>query len=121
MNLVMKIAKILMIVVGVFFLVMSLDVFSMDHESIWHLIVGFLFNSSPGILLITAVLILWNKEHILAGVLFLAATAFIFFFKLYVNFPERLVVMLITCLPLYLVSILLVVYKRLKTGHVSTD
>lgn len=109
MKLAVKICKIVVIVVGAFFIILSLDVFTTVEGTVLELIGGFLINSIPGIVLILLVWLLWNKEWILGLILIVLGTLMTFFFGFFEEFPERLLTFFTIVFPLYVVAVIFLV------------
>ncbi|XFA98915.1 hypothetical protein ACAG96_08565 [Candidatus Izemoplasma sp. B36] len=104
-----KVFRIIIYIVGVFFLVMSFSVFDLDG-SIWERVGGYLINSSPGIALILINYFL-RKRHLLLGIiLILAAIASIMFFDLYENIIDKIFVILFVPVPLFASGIIYIIY-----------
>lgn len=99
MKLASKIARIVLYIVGGFFILMSFDVFGMTEYSIIERVGGFFISSTPGIVLILLTIFLRKYQWILSILLITAGTFFIFFFNV---FPDNLGVLFIVVLPMYI-------------------
>ena len=86
-----KIAYILIYLLGVFMIIMSLDCFDLDN-SFWKLIVCFIINSSPGIIIILVNYLLRKKQFILGVILLLASIGFFILFKFYKDIDEKIII-----------------------------
>ncbi len=117
MKIAVKICKIFMLLLGGFFIMMSFDSFD-GTDSFWNMILEFLMNSLPGIVLIALTILLWKKELIL-GILILAGAVGLFFlFRLYDLFGDdeyRWLTALIVEVPMLTAGGLFLGYKLKKT------
>ncbi len=113
MKILVKVCKYLIILLGVFFILMSIDSFD-GTDTFWNMLLEFLINSIPGIVLITVVLLLWKKELILGIIMFAFAIGLFFLFKFYRNGFENWLTMVIVEVPL-LTSGSLFITKHLKS------
>lgn len=100
------VSKILICLLGAFFILMSFDVFAMEG-TIWELLGGFLISISPGLVMIGAVLLFWYKERILAIICFALAVAWTIFIAFEGQFPDMIGGLLIVDIPLVLAGIVL--------------
>lgn len=107
-----KIVKYVMFVLGLFFILMSFDVFESTQYTFLEKIGGFLIHSLPGTLLILVVILLWKKELILGIILMAAAIFFFILFKFYLDIGEKLVTILVVEVPLIIGGILLVIKDK---------
>ena len=99
MKLAVKLCKYLVLLLGAFIILMSFDSFD-GTDTFWGMLVEFLFNSIPGIVLIVLIIVLWKRELIL-GILMLALAIGLFFlFKFYRNGFENWLTMIIVEVPL---------------------
>ncbi len=112
MKLTIKICKILMILLGLFFIMMSFDVFDNSDATILELIGGFLISSSPGIILIALTLILWKHEKILGIIILVGAVGLFVLFKFYQDTSEKWLTILIVEVPMIAAGGLLIGYKK---------
>lgn len=103
--------RVIIYIVGVFFLVMSFSTFDLDG-SIWERILGYLINSSPGIVLILLNFFLRKQNLILGIILILAAIASIIFFDLYENIVDKVIVVLFVPIPLLASGIIFIIYHN---------
>ncbi len=106
------ICKIIMLVLGSFFILMSFDSFDTPNATVLELIGGFLIHSSPGIVLIALTCILWKKEKMLGVVILIGALGLFFLFKFYQDTNEKWITILIVELPMLAVGGLLLGYKE---------
>ena len=107
-------AKILLCILSGFFVLMSIDVFEVD-ATLWERIGGFFISISPGLILISIVLLFWKKERPLAFMSFGLALVWLVFLIIKGNFPEMIGGVLIVDIPLVISgTILLISSKKLK-------
>ncbi len=108
MKLIIKIFKILMIVVGAFFIVMAFDVFEIEG-TFWEKLGGFFISISPGLVLILLVSFFWNNEIVL-GIGFIPLSIFLtILFNVFEDMPEHLMTLTITG-PIFVAGILFIIY-----------
>ena len=99
MKLAVKICKFLIILLGAFIILMSFDSFD-GTDTFFLMLLEFLINSIPGIVLIAVVLLLWNKELILGIIMFSLAIGLFFLFKFYRDNFENWLTMITVEVPL---------------------
>lgn len=99
MKLGVSICKYLVILLGAFFIVMSLDSFD-GTDTFWGMLLEFIMNSIPGIVLIGLIILLWRQELILSVLMFALAVGLFFLFKFYRNNFENWLTMLTVEIPL---------------------
>jgi len=99
MKLGVKICKYLVILLGTFIIVMSLDSFD-GTDTFWGMLLEFIMNSIPGIILIGLIILLWKQELILSILMFALAIGFFFLFRFYRNNFENWLTMLTVEIPL---------------------
>lgn len=112
MKLIVKISKIVMLILGAFFILMSFDVFDSSTSTVLERIGGFLIQSSPGTVLIALTIILWKKERILGIIILVSAIGLFFLFKLYQDLSEKWITFLIVEVPMLSAGGLLLGYKK---------
>ena len=112
MKLGVKICKYLVILLGAFIIVMSVDSFD-GTDTFWGMLLEFIINSIPGIILIGLIILLWKKELILSFLMFALAVGLFFLFRFYRNNFENWLTMLTVELPL-LVAGTMFILKHLK-------
>ena len=99
MKLAVKICKFLIILLGAFIILMSFDSFD-GTDTFFLMLLEFLINSIPGIVLIAVILLLWNKELILGIIMFALAIGLFFLFKFYRHNFENWLTMITVEVPL---------------------
>ena len=82
-------AKILMCLLAGFFILMSIDVFSVE-ATLWEQVGGFFISISPGLIIIIVVAMFWKRERLLAFMSFGLALAWLIFLMIVGNFPDML-------------------------------
>ncbi len=112
MKLGVKICKYLVILLGAFIIVMSVDSFD-GTDTFWGMLLEFIINSIPGIILIGLIILLWKKELILSFLMFALAVGLFFLFRFYRNNFENWLTMLTVEIPL-LVAGTMFILKHLK-------
>lgn len=112
MKLTVKICKIIMILLGAFFIMMSFDVFGNSDDTIFFLIGGFLIHASPGIILIALTLVLWKKEKILGIIILAGAIGLFFLFRFYQDINEKWLTIITVEVPMIAAGVLLLKYKK---------
>jgi hypothetical protein len=103
MKLGVKICKYLVILLGTFIIVMSLDSFD-GTDTFWGMLLEFIMNSIPGIILIGLIILLWKQELILS---------IFFLFRFYRNNFENWLTMLTVEIPLLAAGTMFIL-KHLK-------
>ena len=114
MKIAVKICKSLIVLLGAFIILMASDSFD-GTDSIWNMILEYLMNSLPGIVLIAVTFSLWKHEFILGIILIAAGIGLFFLFKLYRDFDEKWITFLIVEIPLLGSGMLLLLNHRKKT------
>ena len=104
-------AKIFLILIGAFIILMAIDVFGMDDTFI-RLLGGFLISSAPGVLLIAYVYFCWNKPLYLGIGTLAINTFFLILFKFLTNIPESLPMIFVMTIPLYIIGILFILEAK---------
>lgn len=117
MKLGVNICKFLIILLGAFIMLMSFDSFD-GTDTFWGMLLEFLINSSPGIVLIGLVLLLWKHEFMLSMFMFALAIGLFFLFKFYRNNFENWLTMIIVEVPL-LTSGIMFMLKHIKNTDVN--
>ncbi|MBU1145197.1 MAG: hypothetical protein KJ971_05010 [Firmicutes bacterium] len=107
MKIAVKVCKIFMLLLGGFFIFMAFDSFD-GTDSVWNMMVEFLMNSSPGVILIALTFILWNKELLLGIIILVGAVGLFFLFKFYRDIEEKWITILIVEVPMLTAGALLV-------------
>ncbi len=105
MKTVTTIGRILIYLVGLFFVLMAFDCFgdseSAELDTFWKQLACFFISISPGVVMILLNYFLRKKELIMGILLILASIVFFFVFKFYREFSEKLLTIGIVCvLPL---------------------
>ena len=113
MKTLVTICKCLIILLGAFFILMSIDSFD-GTDTFWNMLLEFLINSIPGFVLIGVIILLWKKELILGIIMFALAIGLFFLFKFYRNGFENWLTMVIVEVPLLLAGSLFII-KHLKS------
>ncbi len=112
MKVAVKICKIIIYLVGVFFIIMSFDVFTMTQHTFLERLGGFFMNSLPGIILILLNYLL-RKKDLIFGIFVLASSVFLFFFfHFYVDMLEKIPVITIVIVPLVTAGVILVIARN---------
>lgn len=117
MKLGVNICKFLIILLGAFIMLMSFDSFD-GTDTFWGMLLEFFINSSPGIVLIGLVLLLWKHEFMLSMFMFALAIGLFFLFKFYRNNFENWLTMIIVEVPL-LTSGIMFMLKHIKNTDVN--
>ena len=104
-------AKILMCLLCGFFVLMAFDVFSMDG-TIWELMGGFFISISPGLIILSVVLVFWKKERPLAFMSFGLALVWLVFLIIKGNFPEMIGGLLVIDIPLVISGPILLISSK---------
>jgi hypothetical protein len=99
MKLAVKVCKYLVILLGAFIILMSFDSFD-GTDTFLGMLLEFLINSIPGIVLIGVILLLWKQELILGIIMFALAIGLFFLFKFYRNNFENWLTMITVEVPL---------------------
>ncbi len=107
MKILVIICKYMIILLGAFFIFMSIDSFD-GTDTFWNMLLEFLINSIPGFVLIAIVLLLWKKELVLGIIMFILSIGLFFLFKFYRNGFENWLTMLIVEVPLLLAGSLFI-------------
>ncbi len=115
MELVKLICRVYMLFTGLFFITISLDVFSSVAFSFWENFGSFMLHSLPGIAIIVATAILWKQEVVLGMIAIAFALLFFAFAKEYDLFLEDYVLVLILEVPMILSGALLVLWGKRPT------
>lgn len=100
-------AKIFLILIGAFIILMAIDVFSLDSPVI-ELIGGFFISSLPGVALILYVYFFWRKPMYLGIGTIVLNTFFLILFQFLTHIPESLPMIFLMIVPLYIIGILFV-------------
>ncbi|MBU1142193.1 MAG: hypothetical protein KKH92_00950 [Firmicutes bacterium] len=106
MKIAVKICKIFMLLLGGFFIFMSFDSFD-GTDSVWNMILEFLINASPGVVLIALTFILWHKELLLGIIILVGAIGLFFLFKFYRDINEKWITILTVEVPMLTAGCLL--------------
>ncbi|XMB72109.1 hypothetical protein RJI07_08370 [Mycoplasmatota bacterium WC30] len=112
MKIAVKICRIVIYILGIFFILMSFDVFDMNQYTFWVRIFGFFMNSLPGITLILLNYLLRKKDAIFGIVSLVSAVFFFFFFRLHKDILEKIIVIIIVDAPLLITSGVLLVARN---------
>lgn len=105
------IGQVYLLLIGVFFILMSFDVFSME-DTFLRLVLGFLINSSPGIVIILLTLFLRKRLKILGYLIIAMASFLVILFKIYSDPFEQWMLILTLIAPLYFIGILFASQKN---------
>ncbi len=108
-----RICKYFMLLLGAFFIFMSFDSFD-GTDSIGNMILEFLINSIPGIVIIALIILLWKQELILGIIILIGAVILFFLFKLYDYSDDeyRWLTTLIVEVPMLTTGIMLLLHKK---------
>lgn len=108
-------SKIMIILVGAFFILMSIDVFEMTEYTFLERLGGFFISTLPGLVMILVAVLLWKKENILGFMVFGIALFWLIFLLIKGNFPEMIMGLLVVDIPLAIAgTILLISSKKQK-------
>ncbi len=110
----LAIIKYLVLLVGIFMIMMSFDVFEAANQTIIQKIGGFLVHASPGIILIFITIMLWKKEFYLGILLILVAIFLFVLFKFYRDINEKWLTIIIIEGPLLIGGLFLIYSKKQK-------
>jgi len=99
MKLAVKFSKYLLLLLGAFIIFMAIDSFD-GTDTFWGMLLEFLMNSIPGIVIFAMVFLLWKRELILGILMFALAIGLFFLFKFYRNGFENWLTMIIVETPL---------------------
>jgi hypothetical protein len=114
------IARILIYLVGVFFIVMALDVFDLDN-TVFENIIGFIISSTPGIILILLNTFLRKRYFIYGFVLVAVSIFFFFFFRMHEDILGSWPTILTVAIPPFVAGILhLVYYQKVKNENIKS-
>ncbi len=113
------VVKCLIVLLGLFIILMSFDVFDMEEYTVLELIGGFFINASPGFILLLAVILLWKREIILGGLLIVCGIALFFLFKFYVDTLEKWLTIITVEVPLIFGGIILILKKKEATTKIG--
>ncbi len=103
------IARIIIYLVGVFFIVMALDVFDLDN-TVFENIIGFIISSTPGIIFILLNTFLRKKYLIYGTILVAASIFFFFFFRMHEDILDSWPTILTVAIPPFVAGILHLIY-----------
>ncbi len=120
MKVLKTIARILIYLLGAFFILMSFDMFSED-ATVLEMIGGFLIHASPGIAIILINYFL-RKKDLIIGIIYLAASIFFFiFFKFYKEILDKLLTIFTVMTPSLFAGIVFTIsgYHKIKNKKVS--
>lgn len=107
-------AKVLLCLLSGFFVLMAIDVFSIE-ATLWEQLGGFLISITPGLILIAVVIVFWKHEKPLALILFILAIAWLVFLIIKGNFSSMIGGVLVVDIPLVISgTILLISSKKQK-------
>ncbi len=110
--------KILLLLLGGFFILMAFDVFGTVNGSTWELIGGFLISISPGVVCILLVILLWKKTTILGLLMIALGIGLFFLFKFYIETSEKWLTILTVEIPLIIGGIILML--KLKEQSIKS-
>jgi len=105
-------SKIMIILVGAFFILMGFDVFDMMEYTFLERLGGFFISTLPGIVMILVAVLLWKKENILGFIVFGIALFWLIFLLIKGDFPEMIMGLLIVDIPLAIAGIILLVSSK---------
>lgn len=100
-------ARIFLLLIGAFLIIMAVDVFEMELTVI-EKIGGFFISSLPGISLIAYVYFFWKKPMYLGVGTIVLNTFFLILFQFLTHIPESLPMIFAMIIPLYIIGILFV-------------
>ena len=105
-------SKIMIILVGAFFILMGFDVFDMMEYTFLERLGGFFISTLPGIVMILVAVLLWKKENILWFIVFGIALFWLIFLLIKGDFPEMLMGLLIVDIPLAIAGTILLISSK---------
>ena len=105
-------SKIMIILVGAFFILMGFDVFDMMEYTFLERLGGFFISTLPGIVMILVAVLLWKKENILGFIVFGIALFWLIFLLIKGDFPEMIMGLLIVDIPLAIAGIILLISSK---------
>ena len=105
-------SKILIILVGAFFILMGFDVFGMSEYTLIEKVGGFFVSTLPGLVMIIVTVLLWEKEKILGYIVFAIALFWLIFLIFKGNFPDMLGGLLIVDIPLVIAGTVLLISSK---------
>ena len=112
MKVAVKICRIVLYLVGIFFILMSFDMFDMNQYTFWERIFGFFMNSLPGIILLLLNYLL-RKKDLIYGIFLLGASIFLFFFfNFHIDMIEKIPVILIVIFPMVIAGVILIIARN---------
>ncbi len=100
-------AKIFLLLMGAFIILMAIDVFSIDDTFI-RLLGGFLISSAPGVALIAYVYFFWKKPMYLGVGTIVLNTFFLILFQFLTHIPQSLPMIFAMTIPLYIIGIIFI-------------
>lgn len=112
MKMFLRSIKFLMMFIGGVIILLAFDSLFGD-ANVWEKIGGFVISTIPGILLMAIVYFLWCKENLLGWILVILGIAMMFFFRVFVDFPNEMGGMIIFA-PIFITGVILVVFGRNK-------
>jgi hypothetical protein len=116
-----KVMNIIVYLVAIFFIIMSLDAYSITN-TLWQNIGAFLIHASIGIVLLLINLV-FRKMNLVLGLALVALAVFaFFFFEMYINFSDKILILLIVFIPLLLSGIIhIIFYKKFIKNNQKTS
>jgi len=105
-------SKIMIILVGAFFILMGFDVFDMMEYTFLERLGGFFISTLPGIVMILVAVLLWKKENILGFIVFGIALFWLIFLLIKGDFPEMIMGLLIVDIPLAIAGTILLISSK---------
>jgi len=105
-------SKIMIILVGAFFILMGFDVFDMMEYTFLERLGGFCISTLPGIVMILVAVLLWKKENILGFIVFGIALFWLIFLLIKGDFPEMIMGLLIVDIPLAIAGTILLISSK---------
>jgi len=105
-------AKVFLILIGAFIIILAVDVFQMDEYTVLEQIGGFAISILPGVLLIVYVYFCWNKPLYLGIGTIAINTFFLILFQFLTHIPESLPMIFVMIVPLYIIGILFILESK---------
>lgn len=105
------ISKLLVYLLGGFFILMASDCFT-GTESVWSNILCYLISCLPGIIIIGLTIILSKKELIMGIILLFSAVFFFIFFKFYIDIEDKILTIIIVMFPLLFAGTIFVLARN---------
>ena len=105
-------AKIFLILIGVFLIILQFDVFQIEGHTVFELIGGFLVSISPAIALFLFIFFCWNKPFYLGIGIIVINTFMLILFQFLTHIPESLPMIFVMIIPLYIIGTLFILESK---------